>query len=117
MCINQGPSQYDSYFSYRTCGSYSTEDTSPDGRHALRTRVPFFLVGGAALSLAACSEQTEDAAATTADEAAEDTAENLDATGEAIEAGAEEVAAETDEAAAEVEAEVEGETEAEAQAD
>ncbi|WP_198507630.1 hypothetical protein [Qipengyuania seohaensis] len=77
----------------------------------------FAAASAAALSLAACSEATEDAAADTADSAAADAEANMEAAGESMEAAGEDVAAEADAAAAEVEAEVEGETEAEAAAD
>ncbi|MCA0910379.1 hypothetical protein [Qipengyuania gaetbuli] len=63
----------------------------------------------AALSLAACSEATEDAAEATTEAAAADAEANMEAAGEAVEAAGEEVAAEGEEAAAEVEAAVEGE--------
>ena len=78
----------------------------------------------AGLSLAACSEQTEDAVEATADSAAADTAANADAMGDAVDAAATDAAVAADAtvdavdgAAAEVEAEVQDETTAEAAVD
>ena len=83
-----------------------------------------FSITIAALSLAACSESTEDAAGEAADSAMADTEANVEATGDAVgdaaaEAGdAVDAAGEaTDEAATEVEADVQDETETEAAAD
>ncbi|MXP10265.1 hypothetical protein [Pseudoblastomonas halimionae] len=59
-----------------------------------------------ALSLAACSQETVDAASETADSAAADTAANLDKAGEAIEDGAEATAREVGDLADEAEAEL-----------
>ena len=72
---------------------------------------------GAALTLAACSEGTQDAAEETVEGAAADTEANADAMGAAVEGATEEAAAEADAAAAEVEADVQDETTTEAQAD
>jgi hypothetical protein len=58
------------------------------------------IAGAAALTLSACSEKTEDAAATTADSAAADTAANADAMGEAVDATATDAAATASDAAA-----------------
>ena len=84
----------------------------------------FAAAAGAALSLAACSEKTEDATATAADSAVADTEANLEAAGDAVEAGAENVdaaaenaAADAEDAAATVEADAQDETKAEAKAD
>ncbi len=84
----------------------------------------FAAAAGAALTLAACSEKTEDAAATTADSIAADTEANMEAAGDAVAEGA---AAATDaaatgaaaatDAAAAAEAEVQGESTEEAKVD
>ena len=84
----------------------------------------FAAAAGAALTLAACSEKTEDAAATAADSAVADTEANMEAAGEEVtetaaevEAGAEAAAAEADAETAEVEADAQDETVTEAKAD
>jgi hypothetical protein len=56
--------------------------------------------GALALTVSACSEKTEDAAAETADSAAADTAANADAMGEAVDATATDAAATASDAAA-----------------
>ena len=77
-----------------------------------------------ALTLAACSEGTEDAAEATVEEGMADAEANMEAAGDTmsegaaeVEAGADAMAADADAAAAEVEADVQDETTAEAQAD
>ncbi|WP_341859048.1 hypothetical protein WKH79_12330 [Qipengyuania sp. GPGPB31] len=87
------------------------------GFRTMRKIALFAAASAAALTLAACSEATEDSAEATADEAVADAETNM----EAIEAETDEaiadVTAEADEAAAEVEAAAENETTAEAAAD
>ncbi|WP_232308173.1 hypothetical protein [Tsuneonella dongtanensis] len=80
--------------------------------------------GAAALTLSACSEKTEDAAAETADAAMADAEANADAAGEAVDGAADataeaagDAAAATTEAAAAAEGEMQDETAAEAKAD
>lgn len=93
-------------------------------RDFIMRKFALIAAAGAALSLAACSEQTEDAAATTADSAVADTEANLDAAGDAVtgavnnvDAAAENAAANAEQEAAEVEADVQNETVGEAKAD
>jgi hypothetical protein len=81
-------------------------------------------IAGAALSLSACSESTEDAAGETVDNAMADAEANAEAAGEAVEGAAADVGAAADaavegadDAAAEAEAEVQDETTTEAAAD
>lgn len=71
----------------------------------------------AALSLAACSETTEDSAELTADSAVADTEANLDAMGTELETETDEVLMDAEGAATAAEAELEGETMMEADAD
>lgn len=71
------------------------------------------MVATAALGLAACSEQTQDAAGETADSMGEDMSNAADATGEAVDNTADAVAGE----AAEVEADVQDESVNEAAVD
>jgi len=81
-------------------------------------------VAGAALSLAACSEGTEDNAEATMDSMAADTEANMDATGAAVDDAAADVGAAadnageaTDQMGDEIEADVQDETVGEAAAD
>ena len=99
-------------------------DPIPKGNATMRKIALFAAAAGAALTLAACSEKTGDAAATTAENAAADTEANLDAAGEAVtgaaanvDAAAETAAAEAEDSAATVEADVQNESKAEAKAD
>lgn len=99
-------------------------DPMPKGNSIMRKIALFAAAAGAALTLAACSEKTEDAAAATADAAAADTEANLDAAGDAVtdaaadvDAAAENAAAEAEDATATVEADAQDETKAEAKAD
>ncbi|MEO6388132.1 MAG: hypothetical protein ABIT16_03930 [Croceibacterium sp.] len=74
-------------------------------------------IAGAALSLAACSEKTEDAAGTTVDSAMADTEANAQAAGDTVDSAATTAAAAATDASAAVEADVQGESTAEAKAD
>ncbi|WBY16781.1 hypothetical protein PF049_01020 [Erythrobacteraceae bacterium WH01K] len=120
----------------RPCGGgFSTRpDTGPGGLTTRQSKeinmrkIALVAAATAALSLAACSEGTQDAAEATAEGAMADTEANMDAMAEGTEdamadaeAGAEEMAADAEagaeEAAVEAEAAMEGETEEEAAAD
>jgi type IV secretory pathway VirB6-like protein len=92
--------------------------------NTMRKIVLVAAIAGAALSLAACSESTEDAAGEAADSAMADTEANVEAVGDAAGDAAAEAGAAVDaagdeaaEAGAEVEADAQDETEAEAAAD
>ena len=98
------------------------------GVYPMRKIVLAAAIAGAALSLSACSEGTEDATEAAAEGAMADAEANMDAAGETMENAAaetgaavdgamDETAAAADEAAAEAEASIENESEAEAQAD
>jgi hypothetical protein len=99
-------------------------DPKSKGNLSMRKIALFAAVAGAALSLAACSEKTEDAAATAVDSAAADTEANAEAAGAAVtdaasdvDAAAENAAATAEGEAAEVEADAQDETVGEAKAD
>jgi hypothetical protein len=99
-------------------------DPKSKGNLSMRKIALFAVAAGAALSLAACSEKTEDAAATAVDSAAADTEANAEAAGDAVagaaadvDAAAENAAAEAEGEAAEVEADAQDETVEEAKAD
>jgi hypothetical protein len=112
-------------------GTVSTRCTQPTlfkGTTTMRKIILAAAAGAAALTLSACSEKTEDAAATTADSAAADTAANADAMGEAVDNAADNTAAvaadaadttaaAATDAAAAAEANVQGESTEEAKAD
>jgi hypothetical protein len=93
----------------------------PSKGNATMRKIALLAAAGAALSLAACSEKTQDAAATTADSAAADTAANAEAAGDAVtdaattaadsvDAAAHNAATTAENEAAKVEAEAQGTT-------
>jgi hypothetical protein len=98
--------------------------SAAEGYTNLRKIALVAAIAGAALSLAACSEGTEEAAGEAADSAMADAEANADAAGAVVEDAASEAGAAvdaageaTDEAGTEVEADVQDESKAEAAAD
>jgi hypothetical protein len=110
-------------FGKGTVASPSIQSCSKEQR-TMRKILLAAAAGAAALTLSACSEKTEDAAAETADSAAADASANAEAAGETVDSAASDTAtaaanasdAATDAAAA-AEADVQGESTTEAKAD
>src|SRR5690606_19030545 len=88
-----------------------------EGLTNMRKIVLVAAIAGAALSLAACSQETQEAAEDTAEGAMADAETNAEAVGDAMSDAAGDAAAPAEDAANEAEAEVQGETETEAAAD